>query len=143
MFGGYLANVLDVERRSQEGDLFVAELDGEIVGTVTFYQNANQEGMAVALPPGGAGFRAMAVHPVARGAGVGRRLVETCIERARQVGADSVVLHTAEFMVAAIGLYERHGFRRASAYDFDAGPFFGGSEGGELWAIAFVLPLRG
>src|SRR5688572_21803982 len=75
MFAGYLANVPDVERRSQEGDLFVAELEGEIVGTVTFYQNANQEGMAVALPPGGAGFRAMAVHPVARGAGVGRRLV--------------------------------------------------------------------
>lgn len=30
MFAGYLANVLDVERRSQERDLFVAKLDGQI-----------------------------------------------------------------------------------------------------------------
>jgi ribosomal protein S18 acetylase RimI-like enzyme len=141
LFAGYLANVLDVERRAQEAELFVAELGGEIVGTVTFYRDASAEGMGVSLPAGAAGFRAMAIHPAARGGGVGHRLVATCIDRARQLRAGGIVIHTAESMVAAIGLYERHGFRRMPEYDFEASPFFGGAEVDALLAIAFVLPL--
>ena len=35
-------------------------------------------------------------------------------------GAPVLCLHTAEFMTTAVALYERLGFRRAPAYDFDA-----------------------
>lgn len=52
--------------------------------------------------------------------GIGQALVRACLERARVAGAPVLCLHTAEFMTTAVALYERLGFRRAPAYDFDA-----------------------
>jgi len=59
------------------------------------------------------------VERSARGAGVGQALVEACLERARAAGAPVLCLHTAEFMTAAVAIYERLGFRRDPAFDFD------------------------
>ena len=59
------------------------------------------------------------VERSARGAGVGQALVEACLERARAAGAPVLCLHTAEFMTAAVAIYDRLGFRRDPAFDFD------------------------
>lgn len=142
LFAGYLANVTDVDGRARSGQVLVAELAGKLVGTVTFYPDAGAEGMPLHVPPRTAGFRAMAVRPDARGAGLGHRLVVACVDRARAAGAERLLLHTADFLTAAIALYQRHGFVREPAYDFDASPFFGGAEADELIALALILPLR-
>jgi predicted N-acetyltransferase YhbS len=68
-YAGYLAEVLDVERRARVGTVLVAELDGDIVGTITVYANAADEGLPVPLPDGAAGIRATFVHPATRGRG--------------------------------------------------------------------------
>jgi len=118
VFGRYLTDILDVEGRAGVGRVLVAVQAGRVVGTVTFYADAGQEGFG--WPAGWAGFRALGVEPAARGLGIGHALVGACLERARAGGAPVVGLHTAEFMTAALAVYERLGFRRAPDFDFDA-----------------------
>jgi GNAT superfamily N-acetyltransferase/quercetin dioxygenase-like cupin family protein len=118
LFGRYLTDVLDVEARVGAGEVLVAEHGGRVVGTVTYYPDAGLEG--VGWPAGWAGLRALGVEPGARGLGVGRALLGACLERAQAAGAPVLCLHTAEFMAAAVAIYQQAGFRRAPAYDFDA-----------------------
>jgi predicted N-acetyltransferase YhbS len=112
-FRAYLANVLDVRSRLDESQLFVACEGDRIVGVITLYPDASKEGWG--LPSDWTGIRTVAVEPSARGLGIGRRLVQHCIERSRALGANGVFLHTALFQAAAIVMYERVGFRRASS----------------------------
>jgi GNAT superfamily N-acetyltransferase len=118
VFGRYLNDILDVEGRAGVGKVLVAEHGGRVVGTVTYYPDASLEGLG--WPAGWAGLRALGVDPGARGLGVGRALLAACLERAEAAGAPVLCLHTAEFMTAAVAIYEQAGFRRDPAYDFDA-----------------------
>src|SRR6476469_3949722 len=81
----YLAELVDVRPRFGKAEVLVAERDGRIVGTIAFYGDVRHEGWSN-LPAGWAGFRALAVHPRTRGAGIGKALVRRCIERTRDVG---------------------------------------------------------
>lgn len=63
-------------------------------------------------------LRLLAVAPAARSQGVGTALVRACIERARAAGAPALGLYTSASMRSAIALYERLGFTRVPAYDF-------------------------
>lgn len=140
-FRSYLDSALDVRGRMAVSTVLVAEVDGAIVGTVTAFDDANDEGMPIAFPPGTAGLRATAVHPDVQGHGIGRTLVDACTERARRSGALRIGLHTAPFMTAAISLYERSGFRRAPDHDFPATDFFPSAPRADLVAMAFVRSL--
>ena len=71
-FRAYLASALDVEGRLEGGVPIVVEREGRIVGSVTFYGDALDEGMGPSFPPRTAGLRATAVHPMFRGAGLGQ-----------------------------------------------------------------------
>ncbi len=55
-------------------------------------------------------LRFVTVHPDARGKGVGRQLVQHCIEDARAHGEEWMALHTSEHMKAARSIYESLGF---------------------------------
>ncbi len=112
----------------------VAERGGEVVGSVMLYPPAADAygGYTRAAP--WPELRLLAVSPAARGAGVGRGLVEECVRRARAMGAPALGLHTSRSMAVAIGLYERMGFVRAPAHDFQP-------PGAEL-VTAYQLPLR-
>jgi GNAT superfamily N-acetyltransferase len=124
LFDAYLRSVLDVEGRMVGGEVLVAVSDGRIVGTVTYFADANEEGVQAAFAPLTAGIRATAVDPDAQGAGIGRTLVEACIERATADGARAIALHTASFMAAAVAVYERTGFRRSPSSDLPWSSFF-------------------
>lgn len=141
LFDAYLASALDVAGRLQSAEVLVAELDGRVVGTITFYPDANDEGMPSQFPSHTAGIRATAVEPSARGRGIGRALVDACIERATATGLSGIALHTADFMVAAVALYEKAGFRRAPEYDYRAGDYFMSDAGDDLKAIAYVRTI--
>ncbi len=140
-FPGYLASALDLEGRMARGELLVVEWAGHIAGTVTFYADANDEGMGPGFPPGTAGLRATAVHPRWRGLGLGRGLVAECVARSRAVGAARLALHTAGFMQAAIAMYVHAGFRREPGFDFPATDFFAPHQDGDLMAIAFARSI--
>jgi predicted N-acetyltransferase YhbS len=139
VFGRYLTDILDVEGPAGSGRVLLAVHGGRVVGTVTFYPDASQEGFG--WPPGWAGLRALGVEPAARGQGVGQALVRACLERARTAAAPVLCLHTAEFMTAAVAMYERLGFRRAPAFDFDATGHLGLSGVRPVPILAYRLDL--
>jgi GNAT superfamily N-acetyltransferase len=108
---GALATAEPVER-------IVAERDGRLVGSVMLFPPASDAYGGLAAPPTFPELRVLAVDPTERGGGVGRRLVEECIRRARAHGHATLGLHTSETMRTARELYVRMGFRRAPEHDF-------------------------
>lgn len=79
---------------------WIAELDGRRVGCV----------FCVRAGPSTAQLRILLVDPVARGHGVGARLVATCVRFARDAGYDRLVLWTNDPLVSARRLYLAAGF---------------------------------
>lgn len=139
----YARELTAVGDRWGAGELIVAVRSGQLVGTVTFYAEASRDGHD--WPAGMASLRLLAVHPDARGTGVGRALVEECLARARRSGCARLGLHTAGFMTAANHLYAGLGFVRAPEYDFDAEIHYAHADRGpasdHLAGEAFLLPV--
>jgi predicted N-acetyltransferase YhbS len=96
----------------------VAELEGQLLGSVMLYPPAVAAYGALATPAPWPELRLLAVAPEARGLGIGELLVHECIRRLRATGAVELGLHTATSMHGAMRLYERIGFVRAPEYDF-------------------------
>jgi ribosomal protein S18 acetylase RimI-like enzyme len=130
---GYLARVRDVRGRATEVDVLVAVGDdGRLIGCVSYVRDHTST-FAEVERPGESGFRMLGVAPEARGQGVGRALVEACLERARAAGRTGLAIVTAPSWTDAQRLYERVGFRRAPERDFEPVP------GISLWAYALTL----
>ena len=138
-FDAYLAMVLDLESRLDVADVLVLRTDGRARGTVTFFADARDEGWGG--PAGVAGIRSMGVHPEAQGHGIGARLVDACVERARTLGARAIGLHTADWLPAAIGLYERCGFVRDPDRDLRARDVLEVAPVDDFAALAYRLDL--
>ena len=118
---GYARDIMDVRSRLDTSELIVAENSGRLVGAVTFYPNTSPSDQG-GWPAGWTGIRLLAVHPDARGMGIGRALMDECLRRSRLLSATALGLHTTELMGIARGMYERMGFVRVPEYDFQAGP---------------------
>jgi ribosomal protein S18 acetylase RimI-like enzyme len=116
-FDEYRIEQRDVRSRLADSDLIVAEDDGRLVGTVTYYPPGAQKA-AEGWPPEYAAIRLLAVHPNARGKGVGRALTDETLRRAREQGAPVFALHTTQVMDVARAMYERMGFVRYPKNDF-------------------------
>ncbi len=123
----YLADILDLEGRAGDSELLVAKIEGEVVGCVSYFPPGSKasypsDAFSERWPEDWGAFRLLAVDPSARGKGVGRKLTDACIERARGKGAPAVGLHTTAPMAVARAMYERMGFERAPQYDFNPSP---------------------
>ncbi len=90
-------------------DLIVAERGGRIVGAVA-YVGPDQPKLDI-FEPHWPAIRMLVVDPAARGDGIGRRLTEACVDRARADGAALIALHTSPIQSVALALYLRMGFR--------------------------------
>jgi GNAT superfamily N-acetyltransferase len=112
-FANEIANV-----RGRLGDsvLLVAEEEGQLIGSVTMFAGwrGTQEGTA--------GVRLLAVLPEHRGGGVGRALLQACVDRARSAGKSRLVMTTAQDMAVLRDLTERMGFVRELALDHEPAP---------------------
>jgi DNA-binding MarR family transcriptional regulator/GNAT superfamily N-acetyltransferase len=82
-------------------DAWVADLHGEVVGSV-FLMKSNHARVAK--------LRLLYVDPLARGLGIGSRLVKKCIERARELGYGKLMLWTNDILVSARKIYQAAGF---------------------------------
>lgn len=95
-----LANFLKTFDPDREA-CWIAERDGRRLGCV-FVVRADEET---------AKLRLLLVHPDARGLGLGRRLVEQCLDFARSHAYRRMVLWTNDPLVTARKIYEKAGFR--------------------------------
>jgi len=82
---------------------WIAEKDGENVGSVFLVKHPEQEGVAK--------LRLVLVKPHARGLGIGRRLVQECTRFALQAGYRKITLRTNSVLVAVRRIYEKEGYR--------------------------------
>jgi ribosomal protein S18 acetylase RimI-like enzyme len=112
----YVSILRDAADRAAHAELIVAELDGELVGSVTYC--APESLYAQLAAPDEAEFRMLSVLAAARGHGVGNALVQECIDRARAAGYSRIKLSTQRNMRNAHRLYERFGFVRAAEEDW-------------------------
>ena len=103
---------------------WIAELDGERVGCV-FCMRDDQ--------PGTARLRLLVVDPAARGHGIGRMLVDTCIAFARDAGYTQMVLWTNDILGAARRIYQRAGFELVAEKPHHS---FGHDLIGQDWRLA-------
>ncbi|WP_424684134.1 bifunctional helix-turn-helix transcriptional regulator/GNAT family N-acetyltransferase [Frateuria sp. YIM B11624] len=106
--------------------LWIAELDGERAGCVFVVRNAEEPELAQ--------LRCLLVDPIARGAGVGRRLVGECVGFARAAGYRGMTLWTNDVLAAARHLYQEAGFRLVHEYAHHS---FGHDLVGQVWRLDF------
>lgn len=99
-------------------ELLVAELDGEIVGSVALFPAKSDAYRGLVDMLDYPEIRMLAVNHDSRGKGVAEALIKECINRTKTKGLEHIGLHTADFMETAMRLYERMGFARMPKFDF-------------------------
>jgi DNA-binding MarR family transcriptional regulator/GNAT superfamily N-acetyltransferase len=102
---------------------WIAEIDGERVGCVFVVRNDKD--------PHTAQLRCLLIEPRARGLGLGRRLVEECMQFAKSAGYARMVLWTNDVLAAARRIYEAAGF---SLVEESPHHSFGHDLVGQVWA---------
>jgi ribosomal protein S18 acetylase RimI-like enzyme len=101
----------EIEERIGKKAVWLVLLHDNLAGTVSIF-------------PGGDGLsiRSMAVSPAARGKGIGKILMEQVHEMAFSNGCSTLRLNTTTFLLSAIRLYERFGFRKEGMGDLYGTP---------------------
>ncbi len=101
---------------------WIAEKEGAIVGSVFLVRQSD----AVAK------LRLLLVEPSARGLGLGKRLVQECIDFARSAGYRQITLWTQSELLAARHIYESAGFQCTGV---EKHHHFGPEMIGEVWDL--------
>jgi len=83
---------------------WVADRAGAVVGSVLLVRESDEV----------ARLRMLYVEPSARGLGAGRQLVRACLDEARAMGYQRMVLWTNSVLVSARRIYEAEGFTLVS-----------------------------
>lgn len=104
-------------------DAWIAERADEIVGSI-FLMKSDDSAVAK--------LRLLYVEPRTRGLGIGQRLVDTCIGRARELGYHRLTLWTNDVLTSARRIYEATGFRLTKEY---AHRSFGRDLVGQVWDL--------
>ena len=121
LVAGIVANFIkhfDAKREQS----WIAEVDGENAGCVFLVKKSETV----------AQLRMLLVEPSARGRGIGRRLVEECIEFARRAGYKRIILWTNDVLHAARHIYQSHGFRLTEEEKHHS---FGADLIGQTWEL--------
>lgn len=104
--------------------VWIAELDGRRAGCVLCVRDE---------APGTARLRLLLVDPAARGHGIGRQLVDTCISFARSADYTELVLWTNDVLASARSIYQRAGFELVESRSHHS---FGKDLVGQDWRLA-------
>ncbi|MFW9800448.1 MAG: GNAT family N-acetyltransferase, partial [Candidatus Thorarchaeota archaeon] len=102
--------------------IWIAEQDGENVGSVMIVDAGDQV----------AQLRLLLVEPKARGKGIGRKLLEECIDFSRRTGYKKIKLWTQNNLHAARHLYLAYGFELVEEESHKS---FGHELVAEIWEL--------
>ncbi|HEY9220137.1 MAG TPA: GNAT family N-acetyltransferase [Lutibacter sp.] len=95
---------------------YVIEKEGEIFGGAGIKQLDNFEGNVCEL-------QKMYFLPEARGIGLGSKMMETCLQKAKEFGFEQCYLETLPYMEDARKLYRKAGFKDLDAPMGDTGHY--------------------
>ncbi|GAA3783597.1 GNAT family N-acetyltransferase [Micrococcus endophyticus] len=113
----YVKTLRDVAGRAARAEVLVAEVDGQVAGSVVLTPLGSP--MAETAAPGEYEFRMLAVHPDHHRRGVARTLMAVIEERARALpGIEAIALTTMPTMTDAHRLYEALGYVRVPERDW-------------------------
>lgn len=114
----WIARYFTVEAKDRE---YLEDPEGRIIdkgGSILLAQEAGGAviGCVSLIPYASEVFELakMAVHESAQGRGVGLKLIDAAIDRARSLGARAVYLESNSTLGSALRLYERAGFKHLS-----------------------------
>ena len=91
--------------------LLVADAAGEVMGTA----------VVRVLEPGVGELKRMWLRPACQGRGLGRRLMDACLDEARRLGCRALRLDTQTKLEAAVHLYRAYGFAEIPRYNDNHG----------------------
>ncbi len=91
--------------RTEGSVYFVALLDGRVIGGAGIYPTDN-------LPAGTCELVKLYLHKDARGTGLGKKLLLTAMDWAKQYGYNQVYLESMPELSKAVTIYENVGFKR-------------------------------
>ena len=127
----YLAHIgatLDAESLDHDVAEWRAEYDG-VSGALLVVEDPEGRVVGTAgvrrLGEGLGELKRMWIRPACQGHGLGRRLMEQCLEHARRLGFVRLRLDTQRQMAAALRLYRSYGFREV--------PDYNGNPRAEVW----------
>lgn len=86
---------------------FVCEYENEIVGMAFLVPSGNT---FLYFQSDWSYIRYVGVNPAFSGNGIGKKLTQQCIDKAKETGEKTIALHTSEFQDAARHIYESLGF---------------------------------
>jgi putative acetyltransferase len=104
-------DVLRIEECYAEGEFWVVELEGQVVGTAAYYPIARGDN-AVEI-------RKMYLLPISRGQGLGRFLLNALEAAIIQKGFSEIWIETASVLKEAVILYEKSGYEAATGVETD------------------------
>lgn len=97
------------ENYQEEGaEYFVVEYQGRVVGGCGIKQLDGSREPVCEL-------QRMFLSPDVRGKGIGKSLIDLCLNRAKELGYKKVYLESLKNMHSAIALYQRSGFEKINA----------------------------
>jgi putative acetyltransferase len=102
---------------------WVAEVDGQIAGGAGIFPTPG-------LPDNCCEFVKFYLASIARGKGAGRKLMEQCLESAKELGYKQVYIESILEFKAAISFYEKMGFQSLNAPLGNSGHF-----GCDIWML--------
>jgi len=98
---------------NSNANLILVAKDGEeVLGSLQVFESSEKAYDLPELQIFSPIIRMLAVHPNARNRGVAQKLLKEVIRRAAVQGAESIYLHTPDFMSEAKRLYEKFGFKQ-------------------------------
>ena len=111
-------SVADTAKRCAIGRAFIAELAGEIAGTITLREPQPDSPVPLYRSAGVWSFAQFAVAPHLKGRGVGVALHEHVLAVAAANGAHCIALDTAAPAVSLIAMYESWGYTLCGECDW-------------------------
>lgn len=115
-----LRNVGEFAQKPKVKLIVAVSEKGQVDGGLVYFGDMRYYGAGgeATLKQKAGAFRLLAVNTNVHGKGLGKKLVQACIDQARSEGFEYLMIHSTKYMKIARKMYERMGFERFPEIDF-------------------------